>query len=163
MSGIDSCELHSMCWNVDAETGEGTCIAMCVGDESNPFCEGENETCHISSGPLALCLPDCDPTAQDCPEGQGCYPIGADWSCAPDASDDAGAPGEACEFVNVCDPGTACLADVVPGCDGPGCCTSFCIVGEGDGPCLDGQVCTPWWEPDTAPPGEEHIGICAAV
>ena len=29
--------------------------------------------------------------------------------CAPDASGEGGAAGQTCEFINVCDPGTACV------------------------------------------------------
>lgn len=164
VSGIDTCELHAMCWNVDHETLEGTCVSMCIGTRSNPTCADENEDCNIASdGALAICLPDCDPIAQDCPEGQACYPIGDDFECAPDVSGREGAPGDTCEFINVCDPGSACLPDVVPGCGAASCCSPFCVVGRGDGPCLDGQECVSWWDPGFAPPGEEHIGICAAV
>ena len=87
VSGIDSCDLGVMCWDVDPETNVGTCVAMCTGDEANPICEDPATTCTIANnGAIVLCLPTCDPLLQDCGDDQGCYPIDDEWSCAPDTS-----------------------------------------------------------------------------
>jgi hypothetical protein len=170
-SGVDDCELGAMCWDVDPKTNEGTCVSLCVGSERDPLCEDPDEICTVSGdGVLAVCLPTCDPLLQDCPEGQGCYPIGPGWSCAPNAPEvgDYGCP---CEFINVCNPGLVCLdAAAVPSglpCEGAtGCCTELCDLSDptGDEQCagvLGGQVCQPWYEQGAALPGDEDVGVCA--
>ncbi|MBL8948932.1 MAG: hypothetical protein JNK45_37515, partial [Myxococcales bacterium] len=83
VSGIDDCELGAMCWNVDPETNMGGCVAFCIGDEANPLCANECDQCNIGGDSvLILCLPQCDPIAQDCGEGLGCYPDFQSFSCA---------------------------------------------------------------------------------
>ncbi|MEM9453863.1 MAG: ribulose phosphate epimerase [Myxococcota bacterium] len=163
LHGIDDCELGAVCWYVNSETLEGTCLALCTGDPSNPHCEDPNSTCHITSDGPIFCIPRCHPVAQDCSEGFACYPRLDEFTCAPDASGDMGAAGDPCEFINVCDPGTFCAsADSVPDCPGAlGCCSPFCELGDPMPPCLPGQVCTPYYEEGSAPRGLEQIGYCA--
>jgi hypothetical protein len=96
-----------MCWNVDPETNQGTCAGFCVGNENDPHCDHPGDECSISGSGFAICLPTCDPLAQDCPEGEGCWGAGP-FFCAGDASGDMGAYGDPCEFVNVCDPVGVC-------------------------------------------------------
>jgi hypothetical protein len=164
-SGIDSCAMGSMCWDVDPETLEGECVAFCVGDEAMPLCEDPGASCSIGGDSvLALCFPVCDPLLQDCDEGEACLPLNETFNCIVDVSGELGAPGDGCDFINVCDPGTFCAAaELVPGCDGPefGCCTPFCDVDLGPLPCLPGQECVSWWEPGQAPPELDHVGACA--
>jgi hypothetical protein len=168
-SGIDSCDIGVMCWDVDPETNMGSCVQMCTGDEANPICEDPGTTCSIANdGAIVLCLPVCDPILQDCPEGQACYPVVEDWVCGPDASGEMGTYGDPCEFINVCDPGLMCLdASATPNCmGGSGCCTEVCDITapEGDAQCTgapDGQTCQPWYEEGAAPPGYEDVGACA--
>jgi hypothetical protein len=128
VSGVDDCEAHAMCWNVDPDTLMGTCVGFCSGSEANPTCDDPCKFCPITSdGVLILCLRRCDPLAQDCGEGQGCYLLNDEFGCAPDASAEMGALGEGCEFVNACDPGLFCAnAEAVPDCVGIGCCAAFC-------------------------------------
>ncbi len=161
-SGIDTCELGAMCWDVDLETLEGRCVAMCIGDRESPTCEDPNSSCIITSGPPALCLPNCDPVAQDCAEGEACYPFSDVFHCIPDASGEMGAPGDPCEYINACDPGTFCAqADIVPDCMGAlGCCSPFCAVDDPMPPCLPGQICAPYYEEGSAPGGYELVGAC---
>ena len=171
VSGIDDCEFRAMCWDVDPETGFGVCVDFCRGNEAQPLCDDPCKACIIgSSAILALCLPRCDPLAQACNAGQGCYPIGDTFQCAPDASDDAGAVGDPCEYLNVCDPGNFC-ADMatVPGCeDARGCCASFCDVSVPD-TCalgLPGTSCVPWYAQGQAPGqcrGPGVIGACLVL
>jgi len=74
VSGIDTCVLGSMCFYVDPETNEGTCVEMCGGSEDDPTClEG---TC-ISQydGGLPLCFETCDPKAPTCAKGESCQPV----------------------------------------------------------------------------------------
>jgi hypothetical protein len=171
-SGIDDCELGVMCWDVDPETNVGTCVALCVGDESRPVCEDPDTACAISSrSAFVICLPVCDPVIQDCAEGQACYPILDWWSCVPDASGELGAYGDPCELLNVCDPSLVCLsAGSLPAgeaCEGSaGCCTEVCDLADpaGDMQCAGaagGQTCLPWYEEGAAPPGYEEVGVCS--
>jgi hypothetical protein len=171
VSGIDTCDLGSLCLDVDDETLTGTCVALCTGTVDAPTCEEEGTVCAISNGgALALCRPACDPLAQDCPAGDGCYPFQGGWACAADASGGSGY-GEPCEFINACAPGLACLDSgaVPPGeaCEGAaGCCTEICDVTDpaGDMQCAGapgGQICEPWFDPGRAPAGLEDVGVCA--
>lgn len=172
-SGIDDCELGTMCWDVDPKTNEGICVSMCIGPEENPFCDDPETQCAINSSEvLLLCVPVCDPIEQDCPAGQACYAIrGTLWACGSDASGDMGGYGDPCEYVSGCAPGLLCLdASTVPvgqACEGaPGCCTEICDLSDpaGDLQCAGaagGQLCQPWYEAGTAPAGYENVGACA--
>ncbi|MBL4683879.1 MAG: ribulose phosphate epimerase [Nannocystaceae bacterium] len=166
-SGLDDCEVGSMCWDVDNETNLGTCVAMCTGDADNPLCEDPSTTCSIANGgALILCLPECFPLLQDCADGQACYPINDVFACAPDVSGEMGAYGDPCEFINVCDPGTACLDPAAvgePNCAAAGgCCGAYCDLSGGDdcpGAAL-GQECTSPYAEGDVPPGYEDTGWC---
>jgi hypothetical protein len=167
-SGIDSCDLAAMCWDVDPKTNMGLCVAMCTGDSSNPICDDPSTTCSIANdGAIVLCLPICDPILQDCPEGSACYPVAEDFVCGPDASGEMGAYGDPCAFINVCDPGLMCLdASATPNCESAACCSEVCDLSDpaGDAQCsgaAEGQTCTPWYEEGAAPPGYEDVGACA--
>ncbi|MEM7159997.1 MAG: ribulose phosphate epimerase [Myxococcota bacterium] len=168
-SGLDDCELGAMCWEIDDETLTGVCRNLCTGTPSDPFCEDPSEYCAITSdATITLCLFACDPLQQDCEPGQACYPINSRWSCAPDASRRAGAYGDQCKFINVCDPGLVCLAAAAtPGCEGAqGCCSEICDLSDpaGDEQCIgapEGQTCQAWWKPGEAPPGYKNVGVCA--
>ena len=170
VSGIDNCDVAAMCWDVDPVTNMGECVAFCEGSRANPTCADDCTQCATSgAGVLALCLPDCDPVAQDCDEGEGCYPTPSTFACGPDVSAKAGAPGTPCDFVNVCDPGTACVApELVPNCEGEnGCCAPFCSLALPDdcASLLPGTECQPWWAEGQAPPAAcidyPSIGVCA--
>ena len=114
-----------------------------------------------------MCLPECDPLVQDCPDGQACYPVGVDWTCAPDVSGDLGTFGDSCQAINVCDGGLICVdASLVPGCDAAaGCCTEVCdhLDPDADAACAGsagGQQCEPWYAEGAVPPGYESVGAC---
>ncbi|MCX4239962.1 ribulose phosphate epimerase [Paraliomyxa miuraensis] len=159
-SGLDTCVLGAVCWDVDPETLEGVCVAYCQGDASNPYCADPETTCEGRD--ILLCLPVCCPLEQNCVEGQGCYAIHDSFSCAPDASGDLGAFGDPCEYINACDPGLVCLGASWLPCEGAvGCCTTFCFVGSSACSELDPTMeCVPWFEEGAAPPGFEHTGAC---
>ncbi len=168
VSGIDTCDVSSMCWDSDPETNEGTCIAFCTGSENNPVCDDPTTSCSIANeGTLILCLPSCDPLLQDCSEGQACYPIDNAFVCAPDASgEDQGADNDACEFINGCDPGLGCVnPEIVEGCaaGAAGCCQNFCdlTAAPADQGCAGSESCEPWFEEGNVPPGYEDVGVCA--
>lgn len=167
-SGIDDCALGSMCWAVDGD-GVGTCVAFCGGSPDAPSCASDDQGCSISNGGvLVLCLPYCDPLAQDCPAASACYPEARGFFCSPDASDDLGAFGDPCAYLNACDPGSWCAAPSdVPGCASTdGCCSAICDASDAGGDeagatCPGvGQICEPLWEPGTAPPGQSAYGLC---
>jgi hypothetical protein len=167
VTGLDDCNASSMCWDVD-ETGLGTCVAFCSGNEASPVCESTEASCVIANdGVLILCLPNCDPLMSDCGDGSACYPTETAFVCVFDASLEEGAYADACEYTNVCDPGLWCApAETVPGCETPRCCTPFCDLSEPDpdGSCpgaAGGQECVPWYEEGQVPPGYEDIGTCA--
>jgi hypothetical protein len=169
VSGVDNCALASMCWAVDPETNTGTCVSFCSGTEANPSCDDPSTTCSITNdGALILCLPDCDPLAQECSEGQGCYGVGSTFICAPNASaPDMGNYGDPCMYLNVCNPGLFCASAVgVPDCQGSeGCCSEFCDLGSSDGAAQcqgadQGQSCIPYFEDGQAIPGFEDVGVC---
>ncbi len=166
-SGIDSCDVGAMCWDVDPETNEGVCVGMCTGNSESPICEDPTTTCSITNGgALILCLPECLPLLQDCPDDQACYPVGGTFACAPDVSGEMGIYGDPCEFINVCDPGLACLDPAAVGeasCAGAGgCCGAYCDLTSGeDCPGAGvGQECTSPFAEGAVPPGYEDTGWC---
>ena len=139
VAGRDTCAAAAMCWNVD-ELGEGTCVALCGGDELNPECP-DGHVCMITNdGVLNLCLPACDPIGQDCGDGQGCYPGVGGFACLPASSPNVGE----CPDVGGCAAGTVCDVDV---------CTPICAVA--DPACEAGLECVPFF------PGGD-VGYCAA-
>lgn len=162
-SGIDTCELHSICWSVGPRTNEGTCIAMCIGTESSPTCPAADQACRVNSeGTLALCRPLCDPLTQNCDVGEGCYPVDDAFVCAADGSVDDRGLFEPCESINGCTAGFACVAsDRASACDPDiaGCCVPYCSVANPD--CPTGRECAPWYEEaGEGPIGFGDIGVC---
>lgn len=144
VSGIDSCELGALCWDVDPKTLEGECIAFCGGSVNDPTCEGGCEYCSIAGeGVLSLCLPTCDPLNPQCGDGEGCVAVNNRFTCVPLAEETAGV-GETCVTINDCDAGLSCVAgDNVTGCTpGEGCCTAFCDLDDVEA-CADqaGNTC----------------------
>jgi hypothetical protein len=169
LSGEDDCDGTSMCWNVDPTTNIGTCQPFCTGTDEEPTCADPCATCpQVGDGVITLCFTTCDPLAQDCDPGHGCYPVQQSFMCAPDIGDEGMGIGSPCEFINVCPSGTACLAaTLVPDCEGSsGCCAPYCPVGGAD-PCpglLPGSSCVPWYEDPGAVPPEQCLsappGVC---
>jgi hypothetical protein len=168
-SGVDDCDIASMCYYVDPETQLGTCVGMCQGTPEAPVCD-PGYLCSISNdGVLTLCRRTCDPLLQDC-EGTNvaCLPAAGalGFVCIVDASGDAGATGDACEYLNACDPGHFCAApEGVPGCVTGGCCSEFCdlLAPEPDSACTQadqGVTCEPWFAEGEAPPDWTHVGAC---
>lgn len=165
VSGLDSCDFGSMCWEVDPRTNVGECVALCQGSEDAPVCEPEGTVCaQANGGVIILCLDACNPALMDCEEGEACYPIDDAFVCAPDVGNPGGY-GEDCEFAAACDPGLACIQGaLVPGCESAGCCSDYCDTSdpEGDAQCVgvaDGAQCFPFYEEDP-PRGYEDLGIC---
>lgn len=167
VSGIDDCALGHMCWDVDPDTLQGACVAFCTGTPDEPVCAPAGTNCLLSgNGVLNLCIPICNPLAQDCDAGEVCIPDPQDpnsFVCAPDISGDEGQEFDPCEFSNACDPGLVCLSSALATeCDPQfiGCCLPFCDV---TAPMCIGQgaECLPWFEMGVDPPGLENVGVCA--
>lgn len=161
VSGIDSCDDASMCFNVDSDTNTGECFAFCEGDYREPTCD-DGFVCPVSGdGVLLICIPTCDPTvSSSCGESEVCVPYyDGRFVCAPNADLD-GAFLDPCAFVNACDPGLMCISpDALDACDnGSGCCTPFCDLGQPD--CPDTTTCAAYFEDGGAPEGLEHVGVC---
>lgn len=169
VSGLDTCGPRSMCYYTDSETNIGICVSFCEGTQNAPSCQPDFICTIVNDGVLTLCRPTCDPILQDCAGDASCLQAtGSDgFTCIADASGEGGQPGDPCEFINACDPGSYCAsAELVPACSGAsGCCTEFCDITDAAaaaGCSLGaGQECVPWFDKGAEPPGLEHVGICA--
>ena len=155
----DDCGAESWCWNVNEE-GMGTCTPFCTGTPDDPICD-QGFGCSIANnGSITLCLLQCDPLLQDCPtDGNSCfYDFSGNFVCAFETQNLA--EGETCGFINDCAGGNICLAaDVLPSCAGASCCSAFCDLA--DPTCaIMGTECSDFFEPGTAPPGYEDVGVC---
>ncbi len=158
-SGVDSCGLGELCFDVDAE-GNGRCVSFC-GSEEDPTCP-EGQACLLANdGVLSLCLDACDPLMPSCAEGEGCLPAGIDFVCLPTLGEAIVTAGT-CYHIGGCEPGTVCLnADIVPNCeDELGCCSPWCDLSSPL--CPPDAECLPWFEMD-APPEFETLGICGSL
>jgi hypothetical protein len=172
VSGNDTCDKGSMCWDIDADTQTGYCVEFCTGDANNPVCSGDTICAIYNDGVLPLCLPTCDPLngGADCPNTDNvCIgdPGGQGFVCVLDASGGMGTAGTDCMFANSCNQGLVCIdAAFYPGCGATGCCTEICDLNDdpnGDLCTCKGQGCTciSWWDPpEDAPPGYMHVGFC---
>ena len=165
LSGIDDCDINSMCWAVDPDTLEGYCLPLCEGAEDDPTCTDPCRECTIANdGILPLCLAACDPVASDCQPGERCTRLD-EFRCTPYLDSPNLPIGEPCDYDVDCAPGLACAqADTVLDCLGaPACCTPYCNT-EGPNPCPPGTTCTPLGVQGTVPrqcgPAPTTIGTC---
>jgi hypothetical protein len=144
VGGIDNCVKGAFCWNVNAMM-QGFCVALCTGTAESPMCEAGTQCAVYNEGTLPLCLPECQPDLQDCPEGEACIksPTMVGFLCVPDASGEEGQPNDPCEFANACDPGQVCSPTTASNeCDpnAIGCCQPICSLSENN--CVAPQKCT---------------------
>ena len=158
-TGADSCDAGSFCM-FSGPDGERRCEALCVGDEAAPEC-GETTSCVFIEGLVPVCLPACDPLEPvACADWQACIPANDAWICF----DSLETPvGESCEYVNACEAGAICAnAEVLPDCEGSGCCAPLCNLGEADpdAACADPTECVAFYG-DDPPTGLEDLGVCA--
>lgn len=170
VSGVDSCEKHAICWNIDPQTSMGTCMAMCVGGPDEVYCEDPDAFCTFGGdGVLFVCIPECDPIVQDCGTGELCIPFpwlyGDKFICVPDFSGDEGQLFDPCNSDSDCDPGLYC-ADPAAAveCDpqAVGCCLPFCDLDDPNTCPGAGQQCLPWYDaPADAAPYNTDVGACA--
>ena len=164
ISGVDTCEKASMCWNVSQDTGEGTCVGFCMGSPVDPICPLGTKCVIAADYVLILCLPRCNPLLQDCPSMESCIPqpMGWEFECVPDVSGDMGQQNDPCTPGEACDPGLVCLLPTLASeCDAmaPGCCLPFCDLSMPA--CTNmGATCLAWYEQGMEPPGLENVGVC---
>lgn len=163
LTGEDDCALHHMCWNIDPETNMGHCVSFCDGTPDNPTCAEPDTGCFMANaGVLNLCLPNCQPLIQDCPEGEGCYRVGDIFTCLPTVvSEGAGFEGDVCHWGNACQPGFICMnADDLPSCEmAATCCTPFCDLSEQD-PCPNPEAeCIAVHEDNESNPKVGYCGV----
>lgn len=155
VSGLDSCELGSMCWDVDAQTNEGTCIGLCSGSLAAPEC-AEGDVCLITNeGVLPLCFRGCTADGDECLAGDICFTGGEQPICIPGQPPVPGEYGTSCEDIAACNPGLTCFGGPVPGCEASACCTALCDP-MAKNTCPDaaiGQTCE-------AVAGRPEAGIC---
>lgn len=166
VSGIDDCELGAVCFDVNPETLEGTCVAQCTGNEANPECDADL-SCFAVGGFVNFCLPTCSPLVATCEMDDVCAPWEDTFYCLPDGSGAEGQYGDECiGGINTCDAGLFCgFAEDVPQCTGDMCCTEYCDITLEDpnAQCsgvADGQECVSWWDEGELPPGLENLGAC---
>lgn len=162
--GLDDCNASSTCWHLSESEGwTGVCRAMCESALDGLACS-EDSYCldYWPSGLPALCLATCDPLAQDCGPGLGCFwEIGV-FLCL-DTIEHV-PTGQPCAVDYDCAPGNYCAPDwSLPSCAGSDCCTKFCNLPEGDADCAaqPGTTCAPFFELPLQ--GQEHIGFCVAA
>lgn len=161
VSGWDNCEAGSMCFGADPKSLQGTCAAFCSGSPDIPTCADPGTMCVIGNDDaVAVCLPTCDPAAQNCANGDVCvgnYPEQGGFFCIPPGTpyvNDAGVQPGACVAGQV-----GVSSDLVGACVGDEpCCTGFCDPSQPD-PCGAGLECT-LWTPEGMCPGLCDEAVC---
>jgi hypothetical protein len=159
-SGLDDCQISTMCWDIDPGTNTGTCVGFCSGSEANPIC-GDGESCFSAyEGNIILCVPACDPLVSTCAEGFAC--VKSDYAspvfaCIPASLvADRNAYADACDDIIGCGSGLVCVDfEDVPGCDTDKCCSLLCdpLAGNGCPELARGQFCVPFEE-------QPELGYC---
>lgn len=161
VEATDSCGADSVCWDVQEVEGGllGVCTAYCSGTADVPSCpDGTN--CSVSNqGSVTLCLTQCDPIAQDCPEGLACVWANDSFSCVlASPGNEAGAPCSQSE----CGVGLLCVeGQFVPGCLDSACCAPYCSLAAPSCPWPE-AACVPFFESDPVP-GFEDVGVCMSA
>jgi hypothetical protein len=163
LESTDDCDATSFCWDVQDVDGEaiGTCAAFCTGTPDDPECSGGDQCLEWNCDCIYLCTASCDPLLQGCGEGLACYWGSNGFNCIFTTQDVP--PGEPCGFINDCVEGSSCIdTDALPNCGGSACCSPWCELGAGDGPCevVPGTTCVPFFEQGLAPLGHEDVGVC---
>ncbi|MEM6292430.1 MAG: hypothetical protein AAGA54_14240 [Myxococcota bacterium] len=85
-TGLDDCDVGSLCWGFGSAANTGHCIPLCVGSAEAPECGDPNAACvALNGGAVPLCLQTCDVDLQDCPsEFESCITWGSVEVCYPD-------------------------------------------------------------------------------
>lgn len=130
----DGCLGGALC--VGGLGGLGVCTRLC--DPLGAGCDGACVAV-VGASNWGLCLPHCG-SDRGCAPGWGCYPAGSQLACAPAGGLQL---GDACEGLNECAPGLACveLAPSPLGCDAA-CCHQQCDPAAED-TCPEPTQCAP--------------------
>ncbi len=157
---LDNCDGRSFCFNTN-EDGIGVCTRFCQGSAAEPICPAGLSCSMTNSGVLNLCLPSCDPIAQDCGPGMGCYGLDDVFVCVSDVSgEEGGAFRDDCaNVVNACEAGYACVDGGLSGCGWAYCCTPYCTADDDCG-MAPGLSCVRLFAEGDAPPGMDDVGLC---
>lgn len=168
-TGVDDCDYGLACWDINHDTNEGICRALCTGSADNYSCPEKSQVCTFWVPGIAhICLETCDPLAQDCPAGQSCSPNwgtdGQEFVCKAEYSGDEGQEFDPCWASNTCDPGLICWSSTLATeCDlaSEGCCLPFCDLTD---PTCNGAgaECLPFYDliGGAAPPAYMNVGLC---
>jgi hypothetical protein len=161
VEATDDCGADSICWDVMDVDGQliGVCTPLCPGTADMPECDPGSSCLIAYDGSVTLCLADCDPLAQECGDGLGCFWDGYGFHCIFTTDDIP--TGEPCSYINDCAPGNLCAdAAALPACDGQACCAAYCELS--DPVCaVMGTECIAFFEEGLAPLGYENLGVCA--
>jgi len=170
VSGVDDCELGSMCWGVDPETLQGTCIAFCDAlRRPSQICDDPALCMGFNDGNVPVCVTPCDPLQDDpCPDGEACRLTQGDggFYCLPLVGGHVEGSSQHCEDAT-CLPSQLCVPGGSLGaCEAASCCTDLCDLGDpgADAQCAalaPTQACVPVYAPGEAPMGLELVGVCA--
>jgi hypothetical protein len=103
----------------------------------------------------------CDPLAQDCGGGMACHVGGGDAPFECKVSPWSYGEGEPCVAPYDCAAGLYCAStEVLPACDGIGCCTSYCDLEDPQACAGTNTECVPFFNGEP-PPMFETVGVCA--
>lgn len=131
--GFDDCEAGLICFG-------GVCLEIC---SANPDSCLDDATCQEGPGVFpdrpdtGLCLVQCDPLAQNCPEGAACFVTLADGDRICAEPNPGQLQGAACVFANDCAAGHGCLLVRSP-TDSALTCAVFCDPEGGLPSCAEG-------------------------
>jgi hypothetical protein len=120
----------------------GVCRHYCCMGSSSDCPAGMGQFCVglAGAGEIGQCTASATCTLvapqTGCPTGQGCYIAADDGTLGCFGAGDL-AEGAACENLNSCMPGTACLSMA----GGSGACTKFCRIDMGEADCSAGRTC----------------------
>lgn len=99
----DSCLGAAICWEIDYDSGKGTCHRACASPND---CDADQGCGEFFDGLVPVCMDRCDPRDGLCDAGRVCARNGNDFLCS--LSEQAGAGvGEPCAE-QACEAGAAC-------------------------------------------------------
>lgn len=161
----DDCAIDLWCYTGNsAGSGPGVCEPLCDAFHPHESCQdmwcfGPEYACaEFNLAAVTQCRFVCDPLAQDCESGHGCFYHQLDiYLCWPDESEGAGLEGDPCDRPQRCRPGLDCIPDPEsPICTTNSCCTPHCDLTavDPDAPCTaDGSRCLPHYDNPDGPAG----------
>lgn len=151
-AGTHNCAPGLHCLTVDNARTEGVCMQLC--DAREPSCATvglPDAQCQAAyRGGQAVCLEDCNPNQNTCPDGTTCdlypdYPFAFRYSCVPVGPYGL---GQACG-IGRCEAGATCM----------GVCRDFCDAYDDDATCRQGW-CQPQRVRDSTQSDDRWYGLC---